>query len=113
MALFKIPKMLIWLPFFTEDEPQEAFVIERTGLVVIIPRRHLEPTFRQPAHVHRETVTFPVENLGGLHGFAYEDEGLVLGKVAAELLIHYSLQTLELLSHIHRLHAKEILEICM
>ena len=105
--------MLVRLPFLTEDESQEAFVIERTGLVVIIPRRHLEPTFRQPAHVHRQAVTLTMKDLGGLHGLADEDEGLVLGKVAAELLIHYALQTLELLSHIHWLHAQEILEVGM
>lgn len=109
----KSPKILVRLPFLTEDESHEAFVIERTGLVVIIPYRHLEPTFRQPAHVHRQAVTFPVEDLGGLHGLAYEHECLVLGKVAAEFLIHYALQTLELLSHIHWLHAQEILEVGM
>lgn len=111
--LFKTLKMLVRFPFLTKNEPQKAFVVERACPVVVIPRWHLEPTFRQPAHVHRKAVTLPMEDLGGLHGLADEHECLVRGKVAAEFLVHYALQPLELLSHIHWLHAQEILEVGM
>ncbi len=41
-------------------------------------------------------------------GFADEDEHLVLGDVASELGVDDPLQPLELLAHVHRLHAEVV-----
>ena len=100
-------------PFFSQNEPQKTFVIKRTCLVIVIPMWHLEPAFRQSTHIHCQAVALTVKDLDRLLCLTYKDESLVLGKVAAELLIHYTLQTLELLSHINRLHAQVVSEVCM
>ena len=44
---------------------------------------------------------------------ADEDECLVLSQVTIVLLTDDSLQPTELLSHVHWLHAQEVVQICM
>lgn len=113
LSLFKWLELFFRLPFFSENEPQKTFVIKRACLVVIIPMWHLEPAFRQSTHIHCQAVALTVKDFDCLLGFAYEDKGLVLGKVAPEYPVHYALQTLELLTHIHWLHAQIVSEVCM
>lgn len=71
-------------------------------------------TFRDPcpAPCRRPTAStfqpsvLAVQYLGCRPGLADEDERLVLGDVASELSVDDPLQPLELLAHVHRLHAE-------
>ena len=65
------------------------------------------------ATIERKTITLTMKYLGCSPGLANENECLVLSQVAIVLLTDDSLQSAELLPHIHRFHAQEVAEVCM
>lgn len=68
---------------------------------------------RHPAASTFQSPMLPVQYLDRCHGLADEYERLVLGDVASELGIDDSLQSLELLAHVHGLHAEVVPQIRM
>ena len=52
-----------------------------------------------------------MQDLSSLASLTYKYKGFILGEVTAELLIHDSLESLELLAHVDWLHAQVVLQV--
>lgn len=68
---------------------------------------------RHPAASTFQSPMLPVQYLDRCPGLVDEYERLVLGDVASELGIDDPLQSLELLAHVHGLHAEVVPQILM
>ena len=99
------------IPFLTQDQEGELIRSQCCSSIIIIQAGHLKTTLAQLSHIKSQTVTLAMQDLGRLASFAYKYEGLVLGEIAAKLLVHDSLKTLKLLAHIDWLHTQVILQI--
>lgn len=75
--------------------------------------RQQEPPSAQFPDIQRQSPMLPVQYLDRCPGLADEYERLVLGDVASELSIDDSLQSPELLVHVHGLHAEVVPQIRM
>ena len=63
--------------------------------------------------IESQTIALPVQYLGSRPSLTDEDECLVLSQIAIILLTDDSLQSAELLPHVHWLHAQEVVKVGM
>lgn len=82
-------------------------------MLILIQFRNLETSLTQFTDIESQSIAFPVQYLGSRPCLTDEDECLVLSQIAIVLLTDDSLQSAELLPHVHWLHAQEVVQVGM